>query len=189
MILNNKPFGYKNVEEVLRLYVTPRFNKLEKSLDIGDYYDYINSVGLLFNWEKEINNQRIEDTSDTLCLFKTLYNNIKHHDLKDVYANVRIYVYDDYQYVLKCKNGITTFNENGAWNDKGYWYDDCSYLGDSGELGYILEIKTNDDAKYNGCNQIFLYELCKRTYKELMESYNKKEICNEKTNPKDNNKN
>lgn len=76
MILNNKPFGYKNVEEVLRLYVTPRFNKLEKSLDIGDYYDYINSVGLLFNWKKEINNQRVEDTSDTLCLFKTLYNNI-----------------------------------------------------------------------------------------------------------------
>lgn len=189
MILNNKPFGYKNIEEVLRLYVTPRFNKLEKSLDIGEYYDYINAVGLLFNWINEINKQNDENLSGTLRLFKTFYNNVKHHDLKDNRGRIKIYVCDDYKYVLKCKNGITTFNENGAWNDKGYWYDDCSFLGDSGELGYILEIKTNDDAKYNGCNQIFLYELCKRTYKELMENYNKKEICNDKTNPKDNNKN
>lgn len=172
MILNNKPFGYKNIEEVLRLYVTPRFNKLEKSLDIGEYYDYINAVGLLFNWIKAINIQsNVVNASDTLSLFKALYNNIKHHDLRDVNNNMRIYACDDYQYVLKCENGSTIFNENSVWNDKGYWQDDCSFLGDSGEIGYILDIKTESNEKFNKCNQIFLYELCKRTYNELIEHY------------------
>lgn len=171
MILNNKPFGYKNIEEVLQLYVTPRFNKLEKSLDIGEFYDYINAVGLLLNWIKEIDNQSVEGISDTLSLFKALYNNIKHHDLIDVYNNKRIYVCDDYQYILKCENGSTIFYENSVWNDKGYWHDDSSFLGDSGEIGYILDIKTTGNAKFNRCNQIFLYELCKRTYNELIEHY------------------
>lgn len=167
-ILNNKPFGYKDTNEIFRLYVTPRFEKLEKSLDIGEYYDYINAVGLLFNWISIDPGTKIEEVSDTFRLFKALYNNIKHHDLEDRNYNARIYVYEDYEYILKCRKGITTFNENGVWNDKGYWHDDCSFLGDSGELVYVLEIKSNSDLIYNGCNQIYLYELCKRTYNELI---------------------
>ena len=67
---------------------------------------------------------------------------------------------------------ITTFNENGVWNDKGCWYDDCYFLGDSGDLVYVLEIRSADGLQYNECNQIYLYELCKRTYHELKQFLN-----------------
>ena len=166
-ILNGRPFGYKNTDEIFQLYVTPRFEKLEKSLDIGEYYDYINAVGLLFNWITNDTGTKVEEASDTFRLFKALYNNIKHHDLDARNDNARIYVYEDYDYILKCRNGLTTFNENGVWNDKVYWHDDCSFLGDSGELVYILKIKSDDNLIYNACNQIYLYELCKKTYNEL----------------------
>lgn len=166
-VLNNNPFGYKNIDELFRLYVTPRFEKLEKSRDIGEYYDFINAVGVLFNWIREINNQYVENCSETLRLFKAFYNNIKHHNLNDIYDNSHIYVYEDYEYILKCKNETTTFDENGVWSDKGYWQDDCSVLGDSGELVYILEIRLNDNSSYNERNQIYLYELCKRAYMDL----------------------
>lgn len=171
-ILNGRPFGYNDKSEVFNYYVKPRFEKLERSLDIGEYYDYINAVGLLFYWIKNETGTRVEELSDTFRLFKAFYNNIKHHDLDNRNNNALIYVYEDYDYILKCNNMITTFNENGVWNDKGCWYDDCSFLGDSGDLVYVLEIRSADGLQYNECNQIYLYELCKRTYHELKQFLN-----------------
>lgn len=163
-ILNNTPFGYENISDVLSLYVTPRFEKLDTSIDIGDYYDFINAGGLLLYWILNATGMKTNKLTHTLYLFKSFYNNIKHHDLT---KGNNLHIIADYPYILKCRNGVTSFDENGVWNDMGYWHDDCSFLGDSGELPYILVINPKNNPPYNECNQIYLYEFCKRVYQEL----------------------
>ena len=165
-IVSKYPFGYKTVLDCYNLYVRPKFEVLKTSLRISEYYDFINALGLLLNWidiEKDKNHNITIPNEDDIDLFKALYNNIKHFQLEK--RKYDFYVQSEYNYFLKNENGITYLNENMFWNDEGVFTDDCSDLGESGDLSVVLLIKNlNNNKNYNTDNKIFLYELCKRAF-------------------------
>lgn len=161
-VIKNQPWGYKSCNELFISYIKPRFKKLKKSVDIGDYYDYIGGVGIYHNWkysEEDVKNGTIPKEVEVIY---QIWNNIKHWSLDG--RKRTAYVSKEYLSVFLCNNNAKKWSDQGKWCDEemGHWSDfECQ--NESAELPWKVKIN------YKDCTEevIYIYEACLRAYEEI----------------------
>ena len=174
-VLKNTPFGYKTAKDLFEKLVIVKYDKLKKSKNINDYYDFIFSTGALRDWIEKENKLDFKDmkrlfyNDKYFSIFQSIYNNSKHYELEIEEKYITYYVELDGELINgEIIDGKLYLDDNTLLENDKYLVDKVT--GEYGELYLFCCVKDKNGNEEN----IFLFEICKNvinSYKNILGLY------------------